>query len=318
LEKALTNPPDCPLVTVVLLSHDRPLYLEHALNSILLQNYPRLEIIVVDNPSVASPSIREIIAKHPRVRLVSMKHNSGYTGGMNEGIRVARGQYLYLTEDDMVSDPDAIGTMVEYMEQDKQSAIVSGALYNDTGSLICAGGFVKLGRIYSQFLIGRDTPIAPELHGPFCVSYATGAMMLLRRSALEDMGAFRSDFFMYFEDVEICARMIAAGRTVVIAPRAKATTLGDKCSNTTSKIEFHKMKNFLAVNLLHAPVATLPEFLLRYAGLTLIRELIKNKRRAALLLCADVWVATRVPWLVLQRWRREIPHFLRQTPGTVR
>jgi GT2 family glycosyltransferase len=221
---------------------------------------------------------------------------------MNEGICRAAGEYIYLTEDDMITAPEAIGEMVAYMRRDPQAAIVSGVHHDDRGALIHAGGFITLGSTYSQFLIGRDTPVPPRLHGPFCATYATGAMMMLRRSVIEELGAFREDFFMYFEDVELCARYLRSGKTVVIVPTARAETFADSDAGRPSPaVEFHKFKNLLTVNLLHAPAKVLPEFLARYAGLNLLRSLRAGRRLALEHLRANLWVAARLPRLLRQR-----------------
>lgn len=290
-----------PLVSVVVLSYNRPQYLEQALKSIAAQTYPNLEIIVVDNPSPASEEIRTMATKHPGIRFVPMGKNAGYAGGMNEGICRALGEYIYLTEDDMATGPEAIAAMVDYMERDPQAGIVSGIHYNDRGALVHGGGFIRLGSTYSQFLIGRDTPEPPSLDGPFCATYATGAMMLLRRSVIERLGAFREDFFMYFEDVELCTRYIAAGKTVVIVPTAQAKTFDDSTARPSRTVEFHKLKNFLATNLLHAPARGLPEFFLRYAGLNLLRHLLRDRHAAMVLLRAEFWIAGRFRQLLRER-----------------
>lgn len=290
-----------PLVSVIILSYNRPQFLSQALDSILRQTYSMLEIIVVDNSSPNSEAIRQIVEKYPAVKMIAMEHNSGYTGGMNEGIRQARGEYIYLTEDDMVSDANAIAAMVEYMEEDPQAGIVSGVLHDNTGALICGGGFVELGAVFSQFLIGRNTPTPPTLNGPFCATFATGAMMLLRRPVLQELGPFRSDFFMYYEDVELCQRVMASGRTIVIAPAARACTFAESYNVETARaVDFHKLKNFFALYLLHAPARRLPGFFVRYAGINLMRALLKNRNAAWLLLKAELWIAWN-----LARLRRE-------------
>jgi len=293
-----------PLVSVVILSHNRPEYLGQALSSILRQTYSRLEILVVDNPSPRSPEIRALVATLPQVRFISMRQNSGYTGGMNEGIRQSRGAYIYLTEDDMVTAPDAIAHMVDYIERDPQAAIVSGAHYDERGLLICAGGSVVLGPVFSQLAIGRDTPNEAVPLGPFCATYATGAMMLLRRSAIEELGVLHHDFFMYCEDIELCLRVIRAGRNVVIVPDAKAITLEDAgFSRSDAVLQFHKAKNLLATYLLHAPLTSLPEFFLRYAIWNVIRSLFRDPRSTLTLLRADAWFVLNTPRLMRDRLR---------------
>jgi GT2 family glycosyltransferase len=300
-----------PLVSVVILSYNRPQYLAQALESILAQTYPALEVLVVDNPSSNSDTISRMVEKHPSVKLIAMSENAGYTGGMNEGIRQSQGDYIYLTEDDMVSDRNAIAAMVQYMEHDPQAGIVSGALYDNTGALICGGGFIRLDAVFSQFLIGRNTPVPPPLCGPFCATFATGAMIMLRQSVVRELGPFRPDFFMYYEDVELCQRVMASGKMIVIVPAARACTFAESYAvQTTRAVDFHKMKNFFALYVLHAPLRKLPEFFLRYGGINLLRAIATDRKAALLLLKAELWMGRNL--LRLLRERNEMRRVLRR------
>ena len=79
-----------PLVSVVVLSYNRPVALQRALVSVVHQTYPNLEVLVVDNLSVSSEEIARIVSRFPAIRLISHPCNLGFTGGMNSGIRAAR------------------------------------------------------------------------------------------------------------------------------------------------------------------------------------------------------------------------------------
>jgi GT2 family glycosyltransferase len=293
-----------PLVSVVLLSYNRPEFLDQALQSVAAQTYPNLEIIVVDNPSPNTDAIRAMVARYPKMRLVVMPHNSGYTGGMNEGIRQAKGEYIYLTEEDMVSDSGCVAAMVAYAETDPQAAIISGIHYDEHGAMVHAGGFLKLGTVYSLFLIGRDTPEPPPMLGPFCATYITGAMLMLRRSAVQELGAFAPDFFMYVEDVELCVRYLRAGRTIVIVPAAQAKTLANlPALKSSALINFHKFKNLQSLYIRHAPARVLPGFFARYAGVSLLRHLFRDPAAAVTHLRANLWVIAHLPQLLRERKR---------------
>jgi len=300
----LTDEDRQPLVSVVVLSYNRPDFLEQALRSIAAQTYRNLEVIVVDNPSAASERIRAIVGQFSAARLIAMPKNAGYTGGMNEGIRQARGEYVYLTEDDMLTEPPAIAALVQYAETDPQAAILSGIHFDEHGAMVHAGGFLRLGAVYSLFLLGRDTPEPPAMAGPFCATYATGAMLMLRRSAVEELGSFRPDFFMYLEDVELCVRFLRAGRTIVIVPAARAKTLANlPTAKSSAALNFHKFKNLQALYLLHAPARVLPGFFARYAGMALLRHLLREPAVAMALVRANLWVSAHFPRLLRERKR---------------
>ena len=97
-----------PCVTVVVLSYNRPALLEAALQSIEAQTYSNRDVLVIDNKSGSSPQIRKIVTAFPGVALISNDSNRGFTGGMNQGIAAARGEYVYLTEDDIELSPDCL------------------------------------------------------------------------------------------------------------------------------------------------------------------------------------------------------------------
>jgi GT2 family glycosyltransferase len=294
--------PSRPLVTVVVLSYNRPHFLSKALQSIAQQTYPNLEVLVVDNPSPQSGAVRDLMQRYPSCRLISMDRNNGYAGGMNEGIRNAAGDYIYLSEDDMITEPGAITAMVDHMESDPQAGLASGIIDDHLGATIYAGGFTEIGPVFKQYLYGRSTPVLPPIAGPFCITYASGAMMMFRRSALEELGLFREDFFMYFEDVEICARFLKAGRSIVLVPTAKTVTLGEGPEKKDSpRVSFHKLKNLMAVSLLYIRPAEMPEFLLRYGVVNLLRHALRDRPTAWALLCADLWVAANFPRLMWDR-----------------
>src|SRR5262250_1521389 len=107
-----------PLVSVVVLSYNRPDSLHKSLQSIFNQSYSPLEVLVMDNASSCPDEIRRAVAEFTSAKLYFAKTNVGYTGGMNAGVALAKGKYVYLTEDDMYSDPECIERLVDYIESD--------------------------------------------------------------------------------------------------------------------------------------------------------------------------------------------------------
>ena len=119
-----------PLVSVIVLSYNRPLELAAALQSIEKQSYSQLEILVVDNESEHTEQILRVTADHPRMHVVRNRTNLGFAGGMNKGIGLAAGEYAFLTEDDIVLDSDCITHLVDYMERHPSVGLASGLMYN--------------------------------------------------------------------------------------------------------------------------------------------------------------------------------------------
>src|SRR4051812_6770871 len=159
---------DDPLVSVVILSYNRPQFLKESLQYIFNQTYRNLEVLVMDNASGCPDQIREAVAGFPDAKLYVAKTNVGYTGGMNAGVAFAEGKYVYLTEDDMFSEPDCIERLVRYAEADSSAALVSGSIYSrEADRLICCGGHVSLTRVYKSVLYDQTTREDCPIAGPY-------------------------------------------------------------------------------------------------------------------------------------------------------
>src|SRR6267142_3727920 len=266
-----------PLVSVVLLSYNRPAYLGEALESIRRQTYPHLEIIVVDNASPASAEIAQLLTKYQDVKLIQNRLNLGYAAGMNQGIARAAGRYVYLTEDDIVLAADCIQQLVEYMANDRTTGLCGPIIYNRSARTIrCAGGDFELGPVYRKKVYGANEVDTGQFAQPFHTTFIDGAGMFAEAKLLETLGGFRVEYFMYVEAVELCARISKTGRRLAVVPQAKVFHF-EPAKNPPPELEFHKLKNFFSLYLLHAPLRHLPEFICRYGLLNALRSLQNNK-----------------------------------------
>lgn len=293
-----------PEVSVVLLSYDRPAYLDQALVSLLDQSYEQLEITVVDNPSPSSAAVADIVNQYPKVKLIQNSRNLGYAGGMNRGIEQANGRYVFLTEDDIVVERDCVKRLVEYLDAHPSADLIAPVIYNKTARTIrCAGGDFALGALYQMQFYGageRDTGQFPQ---PFDVNYIDGANMFARTDFWHRFKGFREEYFMYVEAVELCARVIKSGKKMTVVPAAKVYHFEPPDRSTTAEIDFHKIKNLFSLYLLHAPARHLPEFVCRYAGLNTVRTLLgRTDIKTQSLLKALFWVVRKAPSLLKERY----------------
>lgn len=295
-----------PIVSVVLLSYNRPAYLQEALASLLSQSYSKLEITVVDNPSPASAEVARLVGQHPNVKLIQNSDNQGYAGGMNRGLERAAGSYVFLTEDDIVLDSDCIKRLVEYMDGHDSAALVSPIIYNKTERTIrCAGGELVLGGVYHRKINGAGERDTGQFSVPFDVKYIDGAAMFARADFWQRFKGFREEYFMYVEATELCARVLKSGQKMAVVPQAKVYHFEPTDGPTPPEIEFHKVKNFFSLNLLHAPARHLPEFICRYAVINTVRTLLGRTGSPPLtFLKALWWVMRRTPSLLRERYRQ--------------
>jgi GT2 family glycosyltransferase len=297
-----------PVVSVVLLSYKRPAYLREALAALLAQSYENLEITVVDNPSPASEEIAQFVNQYPNVTLIQHQVNLGYTGGMNKGIASAFGDYICLTEDDIVMDQDCIQRLVEYMDHHPSTGLIAPIIYNKAGRTIrWAGGHFELGGVYQMKIFGAGESDIGQFPNPFEVNFIDGATMFARTELWKSLNGFREDFFMYAEAVDFSIRVAKAGMKLEVVPQAKVYHFEPPESPTPPEIEFHKIKNFFSLYLLHAPLRNLLEFVCRYAVLNTLRSMLSRQGNTLLRLRALLWVLKRMPFLLKERYRNASP-----------
>jgi GT2 family glycosyltransferase len=290
-----------PSVTVVVLSYNRPALLEAALRSIQAQTYSVCDVVVVDNKSASSSEIRKIVAAFAGVALISNDSNRGFTGGMNQGIAAARGEYVYLTEDDIELAPDCLSDLVQYLDRNPDVVLAGPVMWNrQIPSVRCAGGSFTLGRTYDLTIVGAGEWALPSAQ-PYRTKFLPGAMIAARTRQLREMGGFRPDFFMYVEDVELCTRVLKKGDGIAIVPSARVYHHEPPVLPDTPELMFHRQKNLAALYLLHAPWTVLPGFFLRYAGMEGVRRLL-GRSDFGPWAKAWAWVLVRSPRLLAQRF----------------
>ena len=174
--------------------------------------YRDLEILVVDNGST-DDSVAEIRSAFPTLTLLMSGANLGFGGGCNLGIRhaLARGaDYVWLINSDATVDPGALTALVRVAEQNPLVGAVGSVLYeaDKPNQVQLWGG----GRI--NLWLGRSNRCL--VPGP--ISFISGASVLLRRAALEEVGMFDEElFFMYWEDTDLGFRLAHAGWQMAVA-----------------------------------------------------------------------------------------------------
>jgi N-acetylglucosaminyl-diphospho-decaprenol L-rhamnosyltransferase len=193
-------------------------------------NAGQCEVVVVDNGSTdgSSSAIKDI---YPHARVVLLPENRGYARANMLGIRESSGQYVLFLNSDTVIPPGTLPCLVDFLEKESPIAACGPKLLRPDGSTqpyafgkdprlpyLIARAFVRLG--FRQPLHDWETVKIQQ------TDWISGASMLVRRSAFEQVGGFDERFFMYFEDNDLCLRLRRAGWRVVYNPLVTITHLG--------------------------------------------------------------------------------------------
>ena len=186
------------------------------LESLRRLDYPDFYLIVVDNAS-SDDSVARIRLAMPDVELLQTGANLGFGGGCNAGIRHALwkgADYVWLVNSDAVADPGALSAMVRVADENQALGSVGSVLYerDQPGKIqLWGGASVNLWTGQSRHQLVSGSP-----------DFISGASLLLRRTALEEVGLFdQQTFFMYWEDTDIHFRLRKAGWRLAVAGDSK-------------------------------------------------------------------------------------------------
>jgi hypothetical protein len=208
------------------------------------------EVFVVDNNSTDGTA--DLVERdHPWVTLIRTGVNAGYGRANNLAIARARGRWILVLNPDTAPAPDAITALLAVGEADPSVGAVGPRLVNADGSLQHSVfrfpdtrqafyGFFELVPLDSQDN-GRMPLDAYE--EPMRAQHLKGACVLLRREAIDQVGAFDPGYFMYFEETDLCRRLAKGGWTNLYTPTATVVHAGEASTGTVREwmsVEFHR------------------------------------------------------------------------------
>ena len=194
-----------------------------------------VELVIVDNGT--DPTVAREVADEFGARLVVSDANLGYGGGANLGARGATARWLVVANSDIEWQPGALDALVAAGETHPRAGSVGPALLNTDGtvypsarelpSLTQGAGHAVFVRLWPGNPWTRRYQAQQQSTGvQRPAGWLSGACLLLRREAFEAVGGFDDGYFMFFEDVDLGARLGRAGWTNLYVPQVQVTHVG--------------------------------------------------------------------------------------------
>jgi len=188
-----------PLVSVICISFNHSRFVREALDSVVDQTYPRVELIVVDDASTddSAAVIKDWIAAHPQTRFLPLHLNGGNCRAFNTGLREAKGKYVIDLSADDVLMPDRITKGVALLESRPEA----GVQFSDAELIDSAGR--HLGFHSDRFPHGTvpQGKIFSELLARYFINSPT---MMMRKELLDSLGGY--DESLAYEDFDFWIR----------------------------------------------------------------------------------------------------------------
>ena len=182
------------------------------------------EIVVVDNDSRdGTPAL--VRTRWPGVHVIDAGANIGFAAANNVGIRQTAGELVLLLNPDTVVPPHTLRALASELDRRPDAAIVGPRVVDGEGRAEVSFGpmISPLGELRQKLLVrGQERRVWPVTalverltRRTRTVDWVTGACLMIRRLDLERVGLLDERYFMYTEDVDLCAAVRAAGRHVV-------------------------------------------------------------------------------------------------------
>ena len=248
------------------------------------------EVFFVDNGST-DDSIAAVQESFPQVKIVNNSNNLGFSKAVNKVLQICQGEYIFMINPDAFVLPDTLPRLVEFMDSKPDAAWVSSNIFCPDGRpQDCCSCFPTLTRQFFQLsglkklvpsrFIDRYSLSVGNDKEPVEVDWTIGPSVLVRRTAVSEIGLFDEDFFMYGEDMDICYRLKKAGWKVYIVPEVTTYHIG----NPGDELRWGAFKEVLVQDATHL-------FFLKHYGLikaTILRFIQKSVSLGRFL----IWVGT--------------------------
>ncbi len=226
-------------LSVIIVNWNSAGYLRACVNS-LYENTGGLtfEVIVVDNASF--DGCNEMIQhEFPAVRFIQSWENLGFGRANNLAFEDSRGRYLLFLNPDTEILGTTLPLMVSFLEATPAAAVVGCRLLNSNLSVQTSSiqrfptilnQILDADYLRSKFPKARLWGIRPlfEACAPVVVEAVSGACLMIRRNAFEEVGKFSTQFFMYMEDIDLCHKVRAQGSKTYYVPEATVVHHGGR------------------------------------------------------------------------------------------
>lgn len=215
-----------PLVSIIIVKYRSKKYLPGCLTSI--GKDPRWEVIIVDNDG----------------------RNIGFGSACNQGAKKAKGKYLFFLNPDTIVQPKSVELLIVFLKKHRDVGIVAPLLldknrkpYKFQGT----GEMTPRSAIFALSFLNKLWPNNPVSKKYWLadwnkkrakeVAVIPGSALMIRKDVFEKVGGFDENFFLYFEESDLCKRVRKAGWRVFFEPEAKVVHFWGASTPRNKEIE---------------------------------------------------------------------------------
>ncbi|SDX77507.1 hypothetical protein SAMN05421881_100820 [Nitrosomonas halophila] len=221
------------------------------------------QIVVVDNAS-SDNSLSELAKRclaADKLQVIRLDQNMGFAAGCNIGLQATESPFVLFLNPDCLLGREAINRLRQVIEADERAGMVGGRLLNHDGSeqggsrramptpwraLVRACGLYRLAPFFPRLFYDFHLHHQPLPSTPIEVEAISGALMLVRREAIEDVGPWDEGYFLHCEDLDWCMRFGQHNWKILFVPDVEALHHQGACSHARPFfVAWHKHKGML-------------------------------------------------------------------------
>lgn len=229
-------------LAIVIVHYRTPGLLADCVESLRSEVDPQRDaIVVVDNasPDGSGAKLRDLAG----IKLIESQKNLGFAGGNNIGIQAVEADYYMLLNPDTVVRPGAVRTLLQFLENNPQAAMVGPLLesldgrpqlstfgyHTPLGELLIGANIGIITRMFKRAVVYGEIPKESRR-----VDWLAGACLLIRSEVIRRVGLLDARFFMYYEEVDFCRRARKLGFDCWYEPSARVAHLEGQASGIAS------------------------------------------------------------------------------------
>jgi len=212
-------------LTIVIVSFKSGEILERCLNSID-NKYP---VIVIEN-SLDKNLKFKIEKNYKNTTCILPEENLGYGAANNLGIKKVKTKYLLILNPDTILQNNTLEELLIHANKIKNFAIL--------GPKILEGSSIKNGEVDDESLKQTENNIAKS------ISYVKGFAIFINKEQFKEIGFFDENFFLYFEEIDLCRRVIKSGKKIFLVPKAFVNHSGGQSHIKSVNAEMELSRNW--------------------------------------------------------------------------
>lgn len=247
-------------VTAIIVNYNAGSHLKACLHSVL----PQVKtVVVVDNASEDNSidECKRAFSDQVNVIFILNKSNLGFSAACNIGLKSVCGTHVLFLNPDCQLEKDSVALLLKQIGSDLRVGMVGGLLLNTDGTeqaggrrviptpwraFVRAFGLFRLSRYWPELFSDFNLHKASLPDRPVEVEAISGACMLVRSEAIDDVGSWDEQYFLHGEDLDWCMRFRQKGWKVMFVPSARIVHASGVCSKKRPVfVEWHKHKGMI-------------------------------------------------------------------------